>query len=211
MIFKLKQEKNKLLEKAYNNGLKKLNSFFNQDFKKGKIEVFIIKDRKMINLLLGRKTASWVVGWVNGTAVYLLDRKNFQKESSHHKYSEKEYSALLVHEMCHVFYRFVPGNPKPSWLNEGISVFLSGQNRFKKTPKKLSKFLKSYDKTEEGVYDESGFFIELLIKKFGKKKLFELIKSAQNCKNQKLFSVAFRRIYKFNLTYNEINKLYNKK
>lgn len=207
MIFRLNHEKDELIERAYKEGLKKLNSFFNFKFKKGKIEIFLVKDRKMINLLRGKKTESWVVAWINGTSIYLLDKKNFEKESCH-KYSDKEYFARVIHEMCHVFYKFVPGFPFPLWLNEGVSIFLSGQNKFKEKPLKFSCFLKDYNKLSKASYNEGGFFIEFLIKKFGKKKLIELIKSPRS--SEKEFSNAFKKIYGFDLSYKSINEQYIK-
>jgi hypothetical protein len=209
MIFELKQKKDKLIENTYEEGLKKLNSFFGLNFEKGKIEIFIVKDRNMINLLRGEKTESWLVSWVNGTSVYLLDRKNFEKESDH-KYSDESYSALIIHEMSHVFYKFVPGGPNPVWLNEGVSLYVSGQNNFKKRPEKFANFLKSYHKIERGVYSEAGFFVEFLIKRNVKNKLLDLVKSTINYKNKKEFSKIFKKIYGFELNYKEINKLYNK-
>lgn len=67
---------------------------------------------------------------------------------------------------------------------------------------------KFYESAEEGVYNEGGFVVELLVKKFGKQKLFRLIKSLSKINNQSEFKKQFLKIYGFDLNYREINKRY---
>ena len=65
-----------------------------------------------------------------------------------------------------------------------------------------------YDKGgAAGVYEESGFVVELLVNKFGKTKLLKLIKTLHTTNSEKQFKKLFKDIYGFNLNYREINKL----
>lgn len=51
------------------------------------------------------------------------------------------------------------------------------------------------------MYVESGFVVEMLVKKFGKNKLFELIRSLQDVSDEKQFSAIFKKNYGFQLSY----------
>ncbi len=206
MIFNLNPKRDIFLEKIYYDALKKFNSFYGLKFGKGVIEIIIVKDRKTIDMLKGKKTERWLVGWANGTSVYVIDRKNYEKDSSH-KYSDERYSALIMHEMAHIFLKFFANSSyKPIWIDEGMSIYLSGQNRFKKKPKKFEGFLGCYDKLEENVYNEAGFFIEYLVKNFGKNKLLKLIKNLKEVNSKEKFEKLFKQTYGFEINYKEINK-----
>ncbi len=211
MIFEVNSRKDKFIEKIYNNGVKKFNVFFNLNIPKGKLKVFLVQNRKDIDLLRLEKTENWVVGWCNHNIIFLLNRNNYEKESSQ-KYSNNEYSRLILHEMVHFFHGNLVNrsSESPAWLNEGIAIFLSGQNKLKKTPQKFKTFLSFYKSYGKGIYSESGSVIEFLVNKFGKMKLMRLIKDTQNCKNKKDFYRSFKKIYGFDLNYNEINKRYKK-
>ena len=207
MVFKIKKIQNKRLEAFYKKSMKELDNFFKINWKSNLPSIFLIPDRKTIDLLKHKKTEKWIVGWANGQNIFLLDPNNYSKESSH-KYSEEEYKALLKHELCHLFYDEISKySQKPRWLDEGIATYLSGQNKFKKIPKKFNKFLDYYNGGGKGIYNESGFAIEILIKKFGKKKILNLIKKLPRIKNKTHFNKEFAKIYGFNLTYKNFNKL----
>ncbi len=208
MIFNLTSKKDPFLERVYNNSMKELGNFFGIKWVRNKPCVFLVKDRETINLVRNKKTEDWVVGWINREDVYILDRENYEKESIH-KYSDEEYTALLKHELTHVFTFLInPKNHNPIWLWEGISIYLSGQNKFKKKPDKLKKFLDFYNKHAKEIYQESGFAVEILIKKYGKEKIIDLIKSMNETKSEKEFEEKFKEIYGFELTYKNINKLF---
>jgi len=71
----------------------------------------------------------------------------------------------------------------------------------------FSNFLDFYDKGGSGVYNESGFAVQLLVEKFGKQKLFELIKNLKSVKSADEFNASFKNIYGFEATYNGFNSL----
>lgn len=216
MIFDIKQKKNKFLEEVYKNSMKELNEFYGINWVYNLPKVFVVNNRKEIDYLWGKKTPDWLVAWSpNGTSVvYVLDFKKIKKESSHKEYPKEKYIALIKHELSHLFFNILsPNGYRPTWVKEGLSIYTSNQNKFKKRPEKFSQFLSFYDlhMSEDGktnVYYESGFFIEMLFEKFGKEKLLNFLKSLQKVKDRKEFDNLFFKTYKFKLNYKEINKIY---
>ena len=208
MIFKITPIKDELLEKIYSESMKDLGVFYEINWIENTPSINIVDDRKTINLMKGRRTEEWLVGWSNGNKVYILNRDNLEKESNH-KYDPERYSALIKHELSHSFYEVLSNNiHKPVWLCEGVAIHTSGQNKFKKQPVEFKEFLKFYEIGGSGVYEESGFFIQFLIEKFGKEKLLNLIKSSKNTKTEEEFNELFTREYGFDLNYSEINRIY---
>jgi hypothetical protein len=207
MIYKATPVKDNLLEKVYSESMTSLNEFYEIDWVYGLPKIITISDRKTINLLRQRKTEAWEVGWAEGKSVYVLDRENFEKESDH-KYSDETYRALVKHELSHCFYHILSNQEhKPIWLNEGVAIYTSGQNKFKKKPTEFKKFLQFYDEGGGSVYFESGFAVESLVKKYGKAKLLELIKRLENIRSKEEFDVLFKTIYGFESTYENFNSL----
>jgi len=93
-----------------------------------------------------------------------------------------------------------------------LRLSLIDQLKFRSKPIEFKTFLKFYNKDIDGdtnVYQESGFVIETLITKFGKEKIFELIKDKNN--NQESFNKSFKKNYGFELSYKNLNKLYLEK
>lgn len=208
MIFKITSIKDELLENIYIESMKDLKDFYEINWVENTPSINIVNDRETINLLKGRQTEDWLVGWSNGNKVYILNRDNLEKESNH-KYDPEKYHALIKHELSHSFYNILTGgNYKPIWLNDGVAVYISGQNKFKKQPTEFKKFLQFYENGGSGVYDESGFFVEFLIEKFGKEKLLGFIKNLKSVNTESEFNELFTKEYGFGLTYDEINKIY---
>ena len=199
MIYKLKEQRDKFIEKVYKDSMKDLNKFYEVNWTYGRPNVIIPESRKQIDQLKDTKTERWVVGWSSGQFIYVLDRKNFNKESSN-KYSESSYSATIKHELSHAFYNIKSkGKNTPRWLCEGVAIYTSGQNKLKKIPIKFGNFLSFYENGGKDIYYESGFAVELLVKKYGKKKLLKLIL------NKDGFSKLFKKIYGFSSNYKEFN------
>jgi len=204
MIHKIISIDDEFLEKIYTESMKELNDFYEIDWVHHTPKLFILDNRKTIDFLKDRKSEDWSVGWTEGRNVYLLDRDNLEEESSH-KYSYVTYRALVKHELSHCFYSIISkSHPIPIWLWEGIAIYTSGQNQFKKKITKYEKFLDSYDNHSKGVYDESGFFVEALVNKYGKQKLFDFIKELKNIKTKEEYEKLFAKEYGFNLNYEEI-------
>ncbi len=207
MIYKIAPVEDVYLENIYRESLNDLNAFYGIDWKHHLPKIIIIDDRKIINLLKGEETESWIIGWSEGRTIYVLNKDNFGKESDH-KYNPFEYSAFITHELSHSFYNILSDGPrKPIWLNEGMAIHTSGQNKFKKQPVEFKKFLEFYDHGGKEIYNEAGFAIELLIKKSGKEKLLTFIKNLKNYSSKDLFEQAFEREYGFFPNYKEFNRL----
>jgi hypothetical protein len=176
MIYKIKEYKNKLINKAYKEGMKEFSKFFGINWIYNLPNICILKSRKEINCFR-YKSSGWVIGFAKGKVIYLLDNKNMEKESSHKKLSDEKYSALIKHELCHLFYDILSkDNSKPRWLTEGVSIYLSGQLKKKKPVEKFCLFIDSYEKDVKfGAYIEGGMAVKLLIDNFGKKRILKLI------------------------------------
>lgn len=207
VIFEVRKKKNKKIQKMYDDSMEELDSFFRLNWKKHKPSIILINKRKEIDLLKGRKTPDWNVGWVEKHKLYILSPNNYEKESSH-KYSHKEYRALIKHELCHLFFAVITNrNSCPLWLNEGTAVYLSGQNEFKKPAKKFKYFLKYYDDADKHIYYESGFAVQHLVERFGKKNFMKLLKGLTKTKSKDEFNKLFKKIYGSNSTYKFFNDL----
>jgi len=204
MIFSLNLQKDEFLEQAYKKSMEELNEFFGINWKRNTPLIIIVPNRGIIDILTKRKTEDWVIGWTDfhSDNLFLLDRKNFEKESCH-KYSEEKYIALLKHELTHLFTKIFCNshNIKPVWINEGLSIYLSGQNKFKKRPTEFTKFLTFCNHGGKEIYAESGFAVEFLIKKYGKEKFLTLLKELKNLKTEKKFKEKFQEVYGFELNY----------
>ena len=212
MVYKLQEEKTGLVHEAYEKGMAKLNKFFGKNWTKNTPWLFIVKDRKMINGLMGWDTPGWLVAWggkpKNGTAyVYILDKDNYEKESIK-EYSDEKYEAMVLHELTHCFIDSITGSyRKPAWLNEGISEYLADQLKWKKKiPGKFEEFLDSFDEGKKGAYLEGGFVVKMLVEKYGKDKLLFLLNRIKEIKpDEKRFSQLFKEVYGIELGYKEIN------
>lgn len=193
------------MEQVLGESIIDLDKFYEINWKHHLPRIFVIDDRKTINLLKGESTADWIIGWSEGKTIYALNRHNLEKESNH-KYDEQIYKAFLKHEISHAFYNILSaGVRNPVWLNEGVAIYTSGQNEFKKRPQEFKTFLEFYDKGGESVYDESGFFVQFLVEKFGKTKLLSFVKTLRTIKNREEFEKAFAKEYGFDLAYQVIN------
>ncbi|MCL5733819.1 MAG: hypothetical protein M1334_04175 [Patescibacteria group bacterium] len=214
MIYKLTliESQDNFIKETYRQSMKELSNFYGINWIMNTPKIILLKDRKSINLLRVKKTEPWLVGWADERMriIFMLGKKNFNKESSN-KYSDEYYSSLIKHELSHLFYRILSSSKSgPIWLSEGVAIYTSGQTKLKARPKKFNNFLSFYNQGGSGVYAESGFVVEMLVKKFGKNKMLKLIKSLRDISGDKQFNGAFRKIYGFTLNYKEINKRYLK-
>jgi hypothetical protein len=160
--------------------------------------------------LKGSKTNKWSTCFIRGNDIFILGKERFEKDSIH-KYSDEGYCGLLKHELSHMFFKQVSGKRlRVVWLDEGIAEFISGRNSIEHSlPKKFDKFLSSFNKHSEGVFEECGFVVEFLVKKYGKEKLLELVARLKSDKINKedKFNELFLEVYGFALTYSNLNKV----
>ena len=171
--------------------------------------IIFLKSRKEFDDICGRKTESWVTGYNIQNIIYIMEESVYEKESSK-KFIKELYPLTVKHELCHIFYHQLAWKTKPVWLNEGLAIFLSGQTKHRDVPIKFSEFLSFYEKNaidNNTVYRESGFVVEKLISKFGRKKFLSLLKSIRPAPNNEGFLKVFNQVYGFELNYDNINNL----
>lgn len=195
MIYKISRHTDSQMQECYDRAMGELRTFFGLNWSIKPPKVFIVNNREDIDDLYGKKTEGWFVAWAERRMVFLLEKENFEKESTHN-YSEEGYLRLLKHELSHLFYQSIAGTDKPRWLNEGVSVYLSGQ--LVESPKvtTFTKFLDHFD--TGGAYLECGTAVKFLVETYGKEKLVELLKElhAGEVKPES-FRNTFVKIYGF--------------
>jgi len=199
----------KFLDNALEKSMNELNDFFDINWIRNVPKIVIAKDRNELEKIMGFKTEDWMVGFTIRNGVVLLSKENYEKDSCH-KYSDIAYVRLLKHELVHLFLRiYIENGYCPKWLDEGVAVYLSGQNTGKKKPKSFKKFLDYYDKNGKAVYGEGGFVVEVLIKKIEKGRFLDLIKGMRGLKSKREFDEWFEEVCGFGV--GEINKMMNAK
>lgn len=212
MIFELKEKKDSVVEEMYEKAMGELGKFFKFNWKRNRPKVIVVKNRKEIDNIRGVKSERWWVGWAEEANLFILERKNYEKESNH-KYSEGEYFRLIKHELCHMFFGVISqtcGYDQFRWLDEGCAVFLSGQCKEHRVPGKFERFLGQYSNWSGNSYGEAGHALRLLYENYGKEKLLGMIKSLRGVRSQKDFNTNFRKIYGSAPTYKFFNAMLKK-
>jgi len=206
-IYKLKSIENEKLEGYKKKAMQFLNEFFGKRWVYNTPKILIIDDRETIDKIREQETNRSIVGWFWGMkAIFILNPDNFETESSH-KYSELEIERLISHELCHTFFNMIWGVSNFKWINEGISIYTSGQLEKYTTPEEFKGFLDPEDRRE--IYRESGSAIKLLIDRFGKDKLFEFFEAQKGVKDSNELVKVFDEVFEEKLDYNFFNSLLN--
>ncbi|MFC1700395.1 hypothetical protein ACFLZ4_02005 [Patescibacteria group bacterium] len=207
MIFSAKKLPSSSISKLYSKCLSDVKNFYNYSGSRYP-KLFTVKTRKEMDFLYGEKTENWLVGFSNGDFIFTFSPEVYEKYSVH-KYSKKEYESLIKHEMSHFYYYLYANTDNPLWLNEGLAYCCADQVKDFSQPKKFSKLLKYYDTFSKDAYIESSHAVSLLIDKFGKKKVIQLIKSFKNKRlnDKTVFVEEFEKIYKSKPTYSFLNGL----
>lgn len=209
MIFKAID--NQFVEDSYIEGMNKLGNFWGINWITNTPNILIVENRNAINKIRGKKTPNWVIGWIGNNCIYILSYNKLGTESSS-KLSRNEYKALIKHELCHLFFKKTSKGAKgPKWLEEGLSIYLSGQTKLShwKKPAKFHTFIESNEGNKKAAYEEGGFVVELLVNKYGKGNIIELVKFLPKMKSKVKFRKKFKELYGYKLTYKNINKIYS--
>jgi len=214
MIYKILPHQDKWLEENYEKVMAEFNEFYELNWQHHRPSIFIVNSRQMINDIWRQDTPDWVINWQNGGNIYMLDDETIEKESSHKKDSGPEKKIFhLRHELSHAFFFVKAGHchKGPKWLWEGTAIYTAGQLKFTKPIEKFERFLNSTNQVEDGCYQESGFAVSALVKKFGKEKLLMLIKQLKDCLTNDIFNQKFKEVYGFEPTYEDFNNLEKQK
>lgn len=208
MAFKIEASNDDFIDSILEDSIQDFNTFFKITWAFNKPNIYLVADRNMIDRILRKSTPDWWVGWSDGKNIFLLDKKNFENESRH-LYSDEEYKILIRHELVHCFCNILfPFFRYPLWLREGLALYLSGQHRYKDTPKIFGIFLDCFDQYKKGLYEESGFAVECLINKYGEHKILALIEEITKACSIEQFDMVFKKIYGFKPSYSSFNKMF---
>lgn len=212
MIYKTKIVTDPLVEDAYQEGMRELNKFWGINWVENTPDVYIIGSRAEIDLIKGSNTSDQLVGWSKNRNIFVMEYQKVETESSY-TLNPDQYKALIKHELNHLFYSIVSGGASgPLWLREGLSIYLSGQislGQWSK-PTKFVGFIDSDSNIENKkyAYGEGGFVVEILVLKFGKEKIIQLVKQLKMINSLDDFKKIFIEIFDVELDYNVINSLY---
>ncbi len=175
---------------------REFNTFFN--FKIIDSLLYFLDSRQDLDLIMGRKTESWLVAVTRNNCIYILDKKKFSSELTH---KTEDFWQTLRHEYSHIYYTQITKSHYPAWLNEGLASHLSGKKLLTKNneQEKLLNVFNYFNKSDSDVYVVGQYWVEFLIKKHGKKKMIMLIKSldVKSELSSQYFAKQFYKIYGF--------------
>jgi len=193
---------NKKLENFLKTARQELDNFFNSSVPEPAI--FLLNSRKELDIIWGQKTERWVVGGTKYGAIFILNPKVYTKESSHTNLNG--FWKTMKHEYCHIYFRHITNGVHPLWLHEGLASYLADQKKICNSPLDVFSY---FDKSGKGLYEVGYFWVELLIKKFGKIKFLKLVKSLEPKPNltERIFAARFYKVYGFKFDKNNLTRL----
>jgi len=205
-VFKITPLEDRKLQKYKNTAIRDLNKFFNRKWIYNTPKIFVVDNRKSIDLLREEKTKDWVVGWSHGDlAIFILNPNNISKESCHDG-SKYNISKLIKHELCHSYFGLSFGKCRFSWINEGVALYVADQLDRYPITKGFNGFLDG-----KKIYVESGTAIKLIVDNYGKDKLFTFLKKQSGTTTSKKLKLVFKEVFGSNLNYSLFNKLLENK
>ena len=184
----------KLLE-TKETAIQEYNEFFGITLQK-QFNIYMIHSREEMDIIQKKKTKDWVKGCTQdyGTKIFIYDYNYYYKETGKNFHAQK----LLKHEIAHVYVAEIRNRGfVPRWLNEGLAYYLANQQISDKPIKEIVNCIDSHETFDVEHYGPSGKLVTVLLKKYNKEKLINLLKSS---KNPNEFFSAFQNIYGFELT-----------
>ncbi len=185
---------------------KELSGFFGIDI--GFPSVFFIQSRKQYDDIQKKKSQNWMVGWANSNYIFILNPKIYTKESDHK--DEKSFWKVLKHEYCHMAFSQLCKYNKPAWLNEGLACYFADQVKENLTKEDALKVFEYYAKADSKIYGIGYFWVKLLIEKFGKEKLFKLLKEFHSGLTEEYFAKLFKDVYNVSFSKTGLSQLLKK-
>lgn len=173
----------------------KFNDFFGITLQK-KFKIYMIHSREEMDIIQEKKTEDWLKGCTKdyGTKIFIYDFNYYYKETGKSFNSQK----LLKHEITHVYVAEIRNKGfVPRWLNEGLAYYLAKQQISNKSIEEIVNCIDSHENFIVEHYGSSGRLVTMLIEKYGKEKIINLLKSSRNPNE---FFYAFQNIYGFELT-----------
>jgi hypothetical protein len=207
-IFKIITKKySSNVENFYKKAMKELKDFYIINWNENTPVLFLVDSRKDYDVLINQNTENWEVGrHIGENKILLITPESYEKESIH-KYSDEEYFFLIKHELSHLFYNIFSQGQRPVWLDEGFAIFTSGELKKKTKINEFKNFLDYYSHSDEKIYKESGFAVQVLIEKFGKNKVLDFLKKLPKIEDEKEFKKSFEGYFGFKPDYKAFNNL----
>lgn len=201
--FEVKPKINKRLNNYLIKTKKDLDKFFGLDLDTP--YVGLVNSRKDYNILVGANMPAWSVGWSRKGGIFIINEKVYTKESNHkHK---QHFWLTLKHEHAHYYYRALTGISYPRWLNEGLCCYLAKQVKNPPEAKEALRVSEYFKKNDWKIYNIGYFWVNLLIIKFGKKRLLVLLKTLSPKITKRQFARNFKKIYGVEYSRNGLNTL----
>ncbi|OGD78682.1 hypothetical protein A2368_02095 [Candidatus Collierbacteria bacterium RIFOXYB1_FULL_49_13] len=205
-LMEVTEVENPKIDGFYEEAMDKVGRFFGINWIQNRPIVRLVKDRKTIDILRRKQTSDWVVGFTDRLGIVLLHPDSFGTECRQ-KYSDEYYSELVAHEIAHLFYEITSGGKRfPVWLTEGISGYVSEQYIDRPVIKEFTKFLEP--EAIESLYSEAPYAVKLLVDKYGRRKLLDLVKAVAKIPMDDVsFPKVFLDMYGLKLEYKMFNDL----
>jgi len=94
-------------------------------------------------------------------------------------------------------------------LNEGLAGYLSGKkfNYNQADKRKFLQIFSYFNRLDKEIYLVGQFWVEYLLKKFGRKKLLKLLNIFPSPMNQRQFTSKFSQIYNLKFNKSTFSKL----
>jgi len=198
-----KLKTNKKLEKFLKTTKNELDKIFN--FKIKEPLIYLLNSRDELDIVWGSKTEKWLVACARNDSIFILHPDIYAEQSDHKEAGD--FWKVLKHEYCHIYFKQITGGLYPLWLNEGLANYLADQKKSGGNP--MDVFL-YFNKTDRSIYKAGYFWVELLIRKFGKAKILKLIKNIDSGMNERSFASEFKKVYGLGFNKKELEKLMKK-
>jgi len=199
---------NQLYQDTIDTAIKEYEKFFKVKLFQNVCLIYL-NSRQQFDDVIGQKTLPFETAFSTANFIFIMSEDIYEKESNK-KFDPQKNLLTIRHEICHKFFQRMAWTTHPVWLNEGTSIYLSGQLKNYKKINKFSNFLlfeTSNYIDRQDVYKESGFVVQKIIKKFGKNKFLIFLKSIRSVSDNLEFLKIFNQVYGFELNYDNINKL----
>lgn len=201
----LKAQKNDpaipFVKREITKAFKKNCAFFG--FKIPVLKIRLLYERSEMNKAMKQKTPAWMVGTTlfSSNTILIFSPSVLEMVSSHKR---TMVSSVLTHELAHLFIHEIYPMREPCWFLEGIACFVASQgnpheslssNEFFHDCSFLLKLssVKNWQKNaNKGGYQISFHWIDFLIQKSGREKLFQWMNEAARNKNMvKSFQLVY--------------------
>ena len=153
------------------------------------VKIYICPNPATYNDFVGNKIPEW------GEAVTFSRSNTIVLKSPYWSESRRTFKATVIHELVHVILaQFMEQQPIPTWLNEGLAVYFSGERQLASSSlvgkalttnsliplNNINHVLQFQRDKALLAYQESFLAVNYLIEHFGKTSLVTLLESLKN-------------------------------